>query len=116
MKTDHLGIGEYKKYSVDKLLKEKPEKLPYLEPIEDEPNNFNIEINRVTVHGVRNYKLIYGEEYVIIAFYDNRNKRIASLSAFGSRNGEKPDESFYVGLGSVFSETSFRVMKDHIFN
>jgi hypothetical protein len=116
MKTEKLDIFDIKKFSVDRLLIEKPEKLSCLESIEIEPNNFSMSINEITVHDARSHKLVYGTEFVVIKFYNSESKQIATLSAFGSCSGEKSDESFYVGLGSVVSETSFRVMKDVITN
>jgi len=103
-----------RKFSADELLKSKPERLPDFEPVENEPNNFTMDINKVTVHDVRYHKLVYGSNYVIAKFYDGYSKVLASLSVFGSCQGDKPDECFIVGFGSIISETSFRVMKSEL--
>ncbi|MCK9198459.1 MAG: hypothetical protein M0P49_02535, partial [Bacilli bacterium] len=92
----------FKKFPVDELLKEKPETLSCLNPIDDE-GNFSMDINRVKVFDIRNHKIVYGKNYAIIKFYNKNGVQLANLSAFGSCNGDKPDESFYVGYGEIMS-------------
>lgn len=101
---------EIKKFSVDELLRERPETLSCLKPTEDE-GNFSMDVNRVTIFDVRSHKIVYGKNYAIVKFYNKNGVQLANLSAFGSCDGDKTDESFYVGYGSIISETSLRVMK-----
>ena len=96
------------RYSVDELLKDRPEKIKDIEFDDNGEGLFSININKVTVFANK-YEIIYGRSYVIIRFYD-RKRPVASLSAFGGCNGDKPDEAFIVGNGEIMSETSYRVM------
>lgn len=117
MNMDKLEIYETRKISANELLKEKPTQLPFLQPIEDEPNNFNMNVNRVVIHDVRKHKIVYGENFVIIKFYNSENKSVANLSVFGS-NENKEDEYLFIRDGSIISETSMRIMngiKDGIY-
>ncbi len=102
-----LGIFEIRKLSADELLRDKPEQIDFLQPTEDEPNNFNMDINGVTVHGVRTHKITYASSMIFVKFFDKNNKRIATLSLFGS-NENKKDEYLYVGFGRVYSGTTLR--------
>jgi hypothetical protein len=102
-----LSIFETIKLSADELLKNKPEQIEFLQPTEDEPNNFNMDINGITVHGVRTHKITYVSGMIFVKFFDKNNKRIATLSLFGS-NENKKDEFLYVGFGKVCSGTTLR--------
>jgi hypothetical protein len=106
---------DFKKISVDELLKEQPKIIKGLNPVKHEENNYTLDVNGVTIHDVRSHKIIYSKSYVIIRFLNSNNDCVANVSAFGSSylNGElcKPDEHFYIGKGSIISETSFRMLK-----
>ncbi|MGL5329479.1 MAG: hypothetical protein ACRDD7_09425 [Peptostreptococcaceae bacterium] len=101
-----MKFGEVRRYSVKQLLENKPDKLEGFKADHIEGNKYSFDVNRVTLFA-NSYELLYGEQYVIIAFY-NQGKRVASLSAFC---GEDFDEGFIVEHGShIVSETSLRVM------
>jgi hypothetical protein len=104
---------DMKKYSVDQLLKDRPEKIPDLKPINDE-GNYSLQVNKVILYDIKDHEIIYGKHYVIIKFINNKKQKVAAVSAFGSCGDDKfpkPDECFYVGYGEIVSETSLRVMK-----
>lgn len=109
MNMTKLGICEIRKISANELLKEKPKKLPFLKAVEEEKNNFCMIINRVDVFGIVNHELVYGNDYVVVKFYNARNEAISTLSVVGS-NEYKEDEFLYISYGSIVSETSIRVM------
>ena len=113
MILNKLEVCEVRKISVDELLETKPKQLPFLKPIENEPENYTMDVNRTTVYDVRTHKLIYGSHYVIIQLYDKNNKLLVSVEAFGS-NDFKKDEHFYIGKGFIISETSFRMTKEEL--
>jgi hypothetical protein len=113
MDKGSLNIFGLKKFSVDQLLKEKPKQLPFLEPIEEEPGNFQLNVNHVNIFDVRTHELIYGTCWVIIRFYNKNKKLLATLSAFGSGDG-KEDEYFYAGYGKIISGTSMRILNKDI--
>lgn len=112
MNLEKLEVCEIRKISVDELLKEQPEQLPFLEPTENEPDNYTMNVNKVIIHDVRSHELVYGRSYVIIHFYNKYDTVIASISAFGS-NEYKEDEHFYIDSGSIVSETSLRVLSSY---
>jgi hypothetical protein len=106
---------DFKKVSVDELLKEQPKTIKGLNPIKHEENNYSLDVNGVTIHDIRTHQIIYSKSYVMIQFLNSKNEVVANVSAFGSSelNGKirKPDEHFYIGKGSIISETSFRMLK-----
>lgn len=108
-----LKIGEYKVYSADQLLKERPNRLEGLEIVCNEaPDNYSIHVNEVNVF-CRDYQIVYGKNYVIIHFKDKYDNTICNITAVGSSEYKK-DECFIVGYNNIISQTCLRVINGHV--
>lgn len=108
-----LKIGEYKIYSADQLLRDKPDRLEGLEIVcNEKPDNYSIHVNEVNVF-CRGYEIVYGTNYVIIHFKDKHGKVICNITAAGSSEYKK-DECFIVGYNKIISQTSLRVINGFV--
>ena len=106
-----LNLGEYKTYSADQLLKDKPKRLEGLEIVcNEKPDNYSIDINGITVF-CKSYEIHYGACFVTIHFKDKYNNMVASISVAGSSE-YKADEYFIVNYNGIISQTDLRVMND----
>lgn len=105
-----------KKFSVDELLRERPNTIGDLRCYPVEGKKYSVTVNGVDIFANR-YEIVYpgtSGNFVILQFYDYNNKHVASISAFGS-NEVKEDECFYlIDDNEIVSETKFRVIKNLI--
>jgi uncharacterized secreted protein with C-terminal beta-propeller domain len=102
-----LDIGEYEVYSVDQLLKDKPDRLHGLQiRCNEEPDNYSIRVNEANVF-CRDYEIVYGSTYVVIRFLDKYGNVVCNVSASGSSEW-KDNECFIVAYNKIISQTSLR--------
>lgn len=89
------------KYSIDELLRDKPTKLKEITFQEYEGDVF-INVNGVTVFA-RDYEMIYGEELVMIKFWDG-DHLVACISEYGS-NDIANSGLFFIKNAAIVSQS-----------